>query len=70
MGIDAGSEWYKSQSGRRIENVITELNERITKVEESLCILRSDPERLEKFPALMKAYEEYKIIERLVYGEE
>lgn len=36
------------------------------KMEERLAILQPDPAKLEKFEALRKAYENYKLIEKMV----
>lgn len=41
------------------------LSEVLDKIENRLAILVPDPEKLEKFEALRKAYEQYKIIEAL-----
>ena len=39
------------------------------KVEERLCILQPDPAKLEKYEALRKAYEQYKLLEKLIGNE-
>ena len=46
------------------------LKEFMTKMEERLAILVPDPERLEKFEALKKAYEHYKTMEALCFPDE
>lgn len=46
------------------------LKEFMTKMEERLAILVPDPEKLEKFQALKKAYEHYKTMERLCQIDE
>lgn len=46
------------------------LKEFMTKMEQRLAILVPDPERLEKFEALKKAYEHYKTMESLCFPEE
>ncbi len=46
------------------------LKEFMTKMEQRLAILVPDPERLEKFEALKKAYEHYKTMEALCFPEE
>jgi len=46
------------------------LKEFMTKMEERLSILVPDPERLEKFEALKKAYEHYKTMEALCFPDE
>lgn len=42
------------------------LKEFMEKVEERLLILQPDPKKLEKYAALRKAYEHYKLMEKLV----
>lgn len=46
------------------------LTEFMTKMEERMAILVPDPEKLEKFEALKRAYEHYKTMERLCQIEE
>ena len=46
------------------------LKEFMTKMEDRLAILVPDPEKLEKFEALKRAYEHYKTMERLCQIEE
>lgn len=46
------------------------LMEMIEKIESRLAILRPDPEKLEHFEALKKAYENYKTLERLCQLED
>jgi hypothetical protein len=46
------------------------LKDFITKMEQRLAILVPDPEKLEKFEALKKAYEHYKTMESLCFPEE
>jgi len=41
----------------------------IETIEERLSILQPDPAKLEKFEALKKAYEHYKIMEKLCYDD-
>lgn len=45
------------------------LKEFMTKMEQRLAILVPDPERLDKFEALKKAYEHYKTMEALCFPE-
>lgn len=45
------------------------LKEFMTKMEERLAILVPDPKKLEKFEALKKAYEHYKLMEKLCQEE-
>ena len=42
----------------------------MTKMEQRLAILVPDPEKLEKFEALKKAYEHYKTMEALCFPDE
>ena len=46
------------------------LKEFMTKMEERMAILVPDPEKLEKFEALKRAYEHYKTMERLCQIEQ
>lgn len=46
------------------------LKDFITKMEQRLSILVPDPEKLEKFEALRKAYEHYKTMEALCFPED
>lgn len=46
------------------------LKEFMTKMEERMAILIPDPKKLEKFEALKKAYEHYKLMERLCQSDE
>lgn len=45
------------------------LEELFSKIEDRLAILQPDPAKLEKYEALRKAYEHYKLMEKLI-GEE
>lgn len=45
------------------------LKEFMGKVEERLLILQPDPAKLEKYAALKKAYEHYKLMEKLIQEE-
>lgn len=46
--------------------IIGDLLSRIEKIEKQLSILRPNIELHDKYPALKQAYEDYKIIERLI----
>ena len=46
------------------------LKEFMTKMEQRLAILVPDPKKLEKFEALKKAYEHYKLMEKLCQEDE
>ena len=45
------------------------LEELFSKIEDRLAILQPDPKKLEKYEALRKAYDHYKLMEKLI-GEE
>jgi len=45
------------------------LQELFSKIEDRLAILQPDPTKLEKYEALRKAYDQYKLMEKLI-GEE
>jgi hypothetical protein len=46
------------------------LVETLNKIEDRLAILTADPKKLEKFAALKKAYEHYKLMEKLCQEDE
>lgn len=46
------------------------LIETLSKIEDRLAILTADPKKLEKFAALKKAYEHYKLMEKLCQEDE
>lgn len=58
--------WRDINKGKSYEDVITELHERVVALEKLVLITRPDS----KYPALVKAYEEYKIIEKLTLGND
>lgn len=45
------------------------LEELFSKIEDRLAILQPDPAKLEKYEALRKAYEHYKLMEKLIVEE-
>jgi hypothetical protein len=45
---------------------VSKINDRLSKIEERLCILSPSFELHDKYPALKEAYEAYRIIEGLV----
>jgi hypothetical protein len=45
------------------------LSEFLSKIEDRLAILQPDPKKLEKYESLRKAYENYKLMEKLI-GED
>jgi len=61
-GIDLGSGTDLKVDGKS-------LKEFMSKMEQRLSILVPDPDKLEKFEALKKAYEHYKTMERLCFDE-
>lgn len=58
--------WRKMNKGKSYEDVISELHERVVALERLVLITRPNS----KYPALAKAYEEYKIIEKLTLGND
>ena len=58
--------WRESNKGKSYEDVITELYDRIVALEKIVLMTRPDS----KYPALARAYEEYKIIEKLTLGND
>lgn len=51
--------------GLSLKNILYDIQE----IKEKLLILKPDPEKLEKYEALKKAYEQYKFLEKLLYEE-
>jgi hypothetical protein len=77
MSINDFNSMYKQRSptmggytyvgdGSSVE--LRKVNERLDLIEKRLCVLYDNPELHEKFPALKEAYENYKLIEKLVTG--
>ena len=68
---DTGSEWTYNEPtiSYGVENGIR-TEKRLEAIENRLNILVPDPEKLEKFEALQKAYEHYKHLEKLCEIEE
>lgn len=46
------------------------LRETLSKIQERLCILQPNTDQLEKYAALRKAYEHYKLMEKLLTEKE
>jgi hypothetical protein len=65
-----GEPWNFQQQGKRYEDVIGGLEERIRILEARMLILEPHLELFDKYPALREAYKEYKVIERLILGNE
>lgn len=72
--VYTGSGWADINASTSATSVATtddiaEVTDRLVKIEERLAILNSpDPKLLETYPALREAYDAYKLIERLVEG--
>jgi hypothetical protein len=60
------SQWRINNKGKSYEEVIEELHNRIAVLENTIKLLAPDS----KYPALVEAYKEYRIIERLTIGNE
>lgn len=68
---DTGSEWtYNEPTISYGVEASTRTEKRLEAIENRLNILVPDPEKLEKFEALQKAYEHYKHLEKLCEIEE
>jgi len=61
---------WPPDTGTPIKDVCEFLYERIQYLEKRLLLLEPDENKLIRYPALAKAYEEYKIVERLTIGNE
>lgn len=60
---DANFEGDVKIKGRSLEKLFNDLEKR-------LAILQPDPKKLEKFEALQKAYDHYKLLEALLHEED
>ena len=67
VNIDSSGIDIKDGADIKIGN--KSLKEFMTKMEQRLAILVPDPDKLEKFEALKKAYEHYKTMESLCFDE-
>ena len=67
--VNIGSNGIDMAAGTDIKMDGKSLKEFMTKMEERLAILVPDPAKLEKFEALKKAYEHYKLMEKLCQEE-
>lgn len=70
--IQETQEWSAEYSTAGVLNSIPvmDLDERLRMVEKRLLIIAPPPETLAKYPALAEVYREYKLIERLVLGND
>ena len=62
---DTGSEYIYNEPGISFGDYKSDTEKRLEAIESRLNILVPDPEKLEKFEALKKAYEHYKHLEQL-----
>lgn len=62
--------WGSNFNGSLNKAPVMDLDERLRAVEKRLLIIDPPAEILTKYPALAEAYREYKLIERLVLGNE
>ena len=63
-------QWSNSYQGFPSHYPVLDLHDRITKIEKRLLILEPNFELHDKYPSLKEAYEQYKIIERLITDEQ
>ena len=56
-------------TGRKIDDIITELEFRINMLELRVSIFEPKLDLMEKYPALQAAYNEYKLIENLIKSQ-
>lgn len=64
----SGTAWTSLDSTGWMNPDSEALKRRLDKIEERLAILQPALELHEKFPALRRAYEDYKILEKLING--
>jgi hypothetical protein len=62
--------WQKLYTYAPIKSPMMDLDDRLREVEKRLLIIDPPTETLAKYPALAEAYREYKLIERLVLGND
>lgn len=65
---DETSEWSRSFAGLNYSAPIMDLDSRLRRIERQILILSPTHETALKYPALLEAYEQYKIIEKLTVG--
>lgn len=61
-------EWSNEYSGQILQFPVMDIDERLREVENKLLILQPKFEQFDKYPALKIAYEEYKMVEKLILG--
>jgi hypothetical protein len=44
--------------------------DRLEMLEQKLLVLTADPEKLEQFPSLKDAFDNYRLVERMIFGDE
>ena len=68
--VNIGSNGIDMKEGTDIKIDGKSLKDFMTKMEERMAILVPDPKKLEKFEALKRAYEHYKLMEKLCQEDE
>jgi hypothetical protein len=56
-------------TGRKTEDIVKELELRVKALEARLLIVEPQLQMMEQYPALKTAYNEYKLIERLIINQ-
>ena len=63
-------EWFKKWRAEPFEKPVYDLHCRVREIEKRLLILEPNFELHDKYPSLKEAYEQYKLIERLITNEQ
>jgi len=63
-------DWSDGYIGSQSKFPVMDLDDRLRTIEKRLLIIDPPAETLAKYPALAEAYREYKLIERLVLGND
>jgi len=63
-------DWRDSYSGSRSELPVMDIDDRLRSLEKRLSYLEPTDEQLAKYPSLLEAYENFRIIRRLTIGHE
>lgn len=66
MVNSSGSGWVTIETDLTQDKDFKEVLSRLSTIEDRLCILQPSLELHDKYPALREAYENYKLIEKLV----